>query len=156
LNVTHHNAGDFSVVVPAELLAQQKRTEKLFSTVMAAIASISLLIGGIGIMNIMLAAIVERTREIGVRRAIGARRSDIVRQFVIEAVLISFAGGLLGLVAGFGMAELIALLAGWSTIVTVRSIILAFVVSISVGLVFGIFPAVKAARLDPVEAIRYE
>jgi putative ABC transport system permease protein len=156
LNASHHNAGDFSVIVPAELLAQQKRTEQLFNTVMVAIASISLLVGGIGIMNIMLAAILERTREIGVRRAVGARRSDIIRQFVIEAVLISFAGGLLGVVTGFAMSQLIALLAGWSTIVTVSSILLAFVVSISVGLIFGIYPAVKAARLDPVEAIRYE
>jgi len=156
LNSSHHNAGDFSVIVPAELLAQQKRTEQLFNTVMVAIASISLLVGGIGIMNIMLAAILERTREIGVRRAVGARKSDIVRQFVIEAVLISFAGGFLGVITGFAMSQLIAWLAGWSTIVTIASILLAFVVSISVGLIFGIYPAVKAARLDPVEAIRYE
>jgi len=156
LNASHHNAGDFSVIVPAELLAQQKRTEQLFNTVMVAIASISLLVGGIGIMNIMLASILERTREIGVRRAVGARRSDIVRQFVIEAVLISFAGGLLGVVMGFAMSRLIAWLAGWSTIITIGSILLAFMVSISVGLIFGIYPAVKAARLDPVEAIRYE
>ena len=156
LNSSHHNAGDFSVIVPAELLAQQKRTEQLFNTVMVAIASISLLVGGIGIMNIMLAAILERTREIGVRRAVGARRWDIIRQFVIEAVLISFAGGLLGVVLGFAMSQLIALLAGWSTVVTISSILLAFLVSITVGLIFGIYPAVKAARLDPVEAIRYE
>lgn len=156
LNATHHNGGDFNVIVPAELLAQQRRTEQLFNTVMVAIASISLLVGGIGIMNIMLAAILERTREIGVRRAVGARRWDIIRQFVIEAVLISFAGGLLGVVLGFAMSQLIAWLAGWSTIVTIGSILLAFLVSISVGLIFGIYPAVKAARLDPVEAIRYE
>jgi len=156
LNSSHHNAGDFSVIVPAELLAQQKRTEQLFNTVMVAIASISLLVGGIGIMNIMLAAILERTREIGVRRAIGARRSDIIRQFVIEAVLISFAGGFLGLVMGFAMSRLIAWMAGWNTVVTIKSILLAFLVSISVGLIFGTYPAMKAARLDPVEAIRYE
>jgi len=156
LNSSHREAGDFSVIVPAELLAQQKRTEQLFNTVMVAIASISLLVGGIGIMNIMLAAILERTREIGVRRAIGARRWDIIRQFVIEATLISFAGGLLGVVLGFAMSQLIAWLAGWSTVVTIESILLAFLVSISVGLIFGIYPAVKAARLDPVEAIRYE
>jgi putative ABC transport system permease protein len=156
LNASHHSAGDFSVIVPAELLAQQKKTEQLFNTVMVAIASISLLVGGIGIMNIMLAAILERTREIGVRRAVGARKSDIVRQFVIEAVLISFAGGLVGIVTGFGMSQAIAWFAGWSTIVTVSSILLAFVVSISVGMIFGTYPALKAARLDPVEAIRYE
>jgi len=156
LNSSHHEAGDFSIIVPAELLAEQRRTEQLFNTVMVAIASISLLVGGIGIMNIMLAAILERTREIGVRRAVGARQRDIVRQFVIEAVLISFAGGLLGIALGFGMSQLIAWFAGWSTVVTISSILLAFVVSISVGLIFGIYPAVKAARLDPVEAIRYE
>jgi len=156
LNTTHHDAGDFSVIVPAELLAQQRRTEQLFNTVMVAIASISLLVGGIGIMNIMLAAILERTREIGVRRAVGARQRDIVRQFVVEAVLISFAGGLVGIALGFGMSEMIAWFAGWSTVVTAGSILLAFLVSISVGLAFGIYPAMKAARLDPVEAIRYE
>jgi putative ABC transport system permease protein len=123
---------------------------------MVAIASISLLVGGIGIMNIMLASILERTREIGVRRAVGARQADIIRQFVVEAVLISFVGGSFGIVFGSIMSRLIAWLAGWSTIVTARSILLAFVVSITVGLVFGIYPAVKAARLDPVEAIRYE
>jgi putative ABC transport system permease protein len=156
LNWSHHNTGDFSIIVPAELLAERRRTEQLFNTVMVAIASISLLVGGIGIMNIMLAAILERTREIGVRRAVGATQKDIIRQFVIEAVLISFAGGLLGIVLGFGMSEMIAWFAGWSTVVTLASILLAFVVSISVGLVFGIYPAMKAARLDPVEAIRYE
>jgi putative ABC transport system permease protein len=138
------------------LLAEQKRTERLFNAVMVAIASISLLVGGIGIMNIMLASILERTREIGVRRAVGARQSDIVRQFVIEATMISFVGGTCGIVFGFGMSRLIAVLAGWSTIVTAPSILLAFLVSISVGLIFGIYPAMKAARLDPVEAIRYE
>jgi putative ABC transport system permease protein len=156
LNTTHRDAGDFSIVVPAELLAQQKRTEQLFNTVMVAIASISLLVGGIGIMNIMLAAILERTREIGVRRAVGARQRDIIRQFIVEAVLISFAGGFLGIGVGFAMSELIGWFAGWSTVVTATSILLAFFVSISVGLLFGIYPALKAARLDPVEAIRYE
>jgi putative ABC transport system permease protein len=156
LDAAHHGARDFSLIVPSELLAQQKKTEQLFNTVMVAIASISLLVGGIGIMNIMLASILERTREIGVRRAIGARQSDIIRQFVIEAVIISFVGGTFGIVLGFGMSRLIAWLAGWSTVVTVSSIALAFLVSISVGLIFGTYPAVKAARLDPVEAIRYE
>jgi len=156
LDSSHHAAGDFSVIVPAELLAEQRRTERLFSIVMVAIASISLLVGGIGIMNIMLASILERTREIGIRRAVGARQSDIVRQFVVEAVMISFVGGSVGIVFGFAMSRLIAWLAGWSTVVTLSSILLAFIVSISVGLMFGIYPAVKAARLDPVEAIRCE
>ena len=156
LDSSHHSAGDFSVIVPAELLAEQRKTERLFSAVMVAIASISLLVGGIGIMNIMLASILERTREIGVRRAVGARQADIIRQFVVEAILISFVGGSFGIVFGMVMSRAIAWLAGWSTIVTVTSILLAFIVSITVGLVFGIYPAVKAARLDPVEAIRYE
>jgi putative ABC transport system permease protein len=156
LDASHHGASDFSVIVPAELLAEQKRTENLFNAVMVAIASISLVVGGIGIMNIMLASVSERTREIGLRRAVGARQSDIVRQFVVEATTISFAGGSVGIVFGFLMSRLIAWLAGWSTIVTVSSIALAFLVSISVGLVFGIYPAMKAARLDPVDAIRHE
>ena len=156
LNSTHGGARDFSVVAPAELLAEQKRTQRIFEVVMVAIASISLLVGGIGIMNIMLAGILERTREIGVRRAVGARRVDIVRQFLIEATLISIVGGLIGIVFGFGMSRVIALLAGWSTIVTLSSILLAFLVSVSVGLIFGTYPALKAARLDPAEAIRYE
>ena len=156
LDSSHHGASDFTVVVPAELLAEQRKTERLFSAVMVAIASISLLVGGIGIMNIMLASILERTREIGLRRAVGARQGDIVRQFVIEAVLISFVGGTFGIIFGFAMSRAIAWLAGWSTIVTPISILLAFFVSISVGLIFGIYPAMKAARLDPVEAIRYE
>ncbi len=156
LNSSHHGASDFSVIVPAELLAEQQRTERLFNAVMVAIASISLFVGGIGIMNIMLASILERTREIGLRRAVGAQQSDIIRQFVVEATTISFTGGTLGIIFGFILSRLIAWLAGWSTIVTASSIALAFLVSISVGLVFGIYPAMKAARLDPVDAIRYE
>lgn len=156
LHATHHGANDYSVVVPAQLLAEQKRTEQLFNAVMVAIASVSLIVGGIGIMNIMLASILERTSEIGLRRALGARRSDIIRQFVVEASMISIAGGTLGVVLGFIVSKLIAWLAGWSTIVTPTSVMLGFVVSISVGLIFGIYPARKAAQLDPVEAIRYE
>ncbi|MEJ2246827.1 MAG: ABC transporter permease [Acidobacteriota bacterium] len=156
LNVTHRNANDFQMIIPAELLAEQKRTQRIFEMVMVAIASISLLVGGIGIMNIMLASILERTHEIGVRRAVGACQKDILRQFLVEATFISFVGGLLGVGCGFGISRLVAMMAGWSTIVTLNSIILAFVVSVSVGLIFGIYPAAKAARLDPVEALRYE
>jgi putative ABC transport system permease protein len=156
LSTAHKNADDFSLVVPAELLAQQRRTQRVFDMVMVALASISLLVGGIGIMNIMLATILERTREIGTRRAVGARRGDIVRQFLAETILISLAGGLIGIAFGAGMSQLIAWLAGWSTIVTPLSIVLAFLVSVSVGLIFGVYPAVKAARLDPVEALHYE
>jgi putative ABC transport system permease protein len=156
LNISHHGRSDFGILVPAELLAEQKRTQRVFNLVMVAIASISLLVGGIGIMNIMLANILERTREIGVRRAIGARRSDVVRQFLVEAVLISFVGGMLGIVLGISMSKTIALLAGWSTVTSASSIVLSFAFSVSVGLIFGLYPAMKAAKLDPVEAIRYE
>jgi len=147
---------DFMILNPTELAQAREQTLAVMELLLAAIASISLLIGGIGIMNIMLAGILERTREIGLRRAVGARRSDIVRQFVVEATMISFAGGTIGIVLGFIISRSIAWLAGWSTIVTFSSIALAFFVSISVGLLFGIYPATKAARLDPVEAIRYE
>jgi putative ABC transport system permease protein len=147
---------DFFVRTQSEVADLMNQTQSVMTMLLGGIASVSLLVGGIGIMNIMLASILERTREIGVRRAVGARQSDIIRQFVVEAILISFVGGSFGIVFGFLMSRLIAWLAGWSTIVTATSIVLAFMVSITVGLVFGIYPAVKAARLDPVEAIRYE
>ncbi|MDO8835455.1 MAG: ABC transporter permease [Vicinamibacterales bacterium] len=156
LDTLHRSAGDFTVVVPAELLAEQQRTRRIFEVVMVAIASISLLVGGIGIMNIMLASVLERTREIGVRRAVGARRLDIIRQFLVETMLITTTGGALGVFLGVGLAELVGRFAGWATIITPGSIILAFAVSVSVGLVFGVYPAVRAARLDPVQALHYE
>jgi len=156
LNSTHHSVQDFTVTIPAALLAQQKRTQTIFTYVMVAIAAISLLVGGIGIMNIVLSTVLERTREIGIRRAIGARRGDIVRQFLIEAVLISGGGGVLGIAFGGFLSWLIARLAEWKTIVTTSSILIAFGVSVVVGVVFGIYPAVKASRTDPIEALRYE
>jgi putative ABC transport system permease protein len=156
LDASHRGAGDFTVIVPAELLAEQERTKRLFEFVMVAIASISLLVGGIGIMNIMLASVMERTREIGVRRAVGATRRDIVRQFLIETTLITVTGGFAGTVVGVGLSELVAYFAGWSTIVTPASVGVACFVSVSVGIVFGLYPAVRAARLDPVYALHYE
>ena len=156
LDTAHRGAGDFSVILPAELLAEQQRTRQVFEVVMVAIASISLLVGGIGIMNIMLASVLERTREIGVRRAIGARQRDIVRQFLLETTMITLTGGVLGTVLGVVLSRLVGYFAGWSTIVTVGSVVLAFVVSVAVGLVFGMYPAVRAARLDPVLALHYE
>ncbi len=156
LNATHKDAGDFTVVVPAGLLEERRRTQFIFNIVMICIAGISLLVGGIGIMNIMLATVLERTREIGIRRAIGARQGDIVRQFLTEAVLISIVGGLIGIGFGFGLSRVIATAAGWSTVVTTSSIVVAFGVSVFIGLLFGIYPAVQAAKLDPIEAIRYE
>ena len=156
LNVSHREAGDFTIVSPAELLAEQRRTQRIFEMVMVAIASISLLVGGIGIMNIMLASVMERTREIGVRRAIGAKKRDVIRQFLIETTIISLAGGVIGVIVGVGLSQLIGYLAGWSTIVTTTSIALAFVVSVGIGLVFGLYPAARAANLDPVKALHYE
>jgi putative ABC transport system permease protein len=156
LNATHKDAGDFTVVVPAGLLEERRRTQFIFNVVMICIAGISLLVGGIGIMNIMLATVLERTREIGIRRAIGARQGDIVRQFLTEAILISIVGGLIGIAFGFALSRIIASAAGWSTVVTFSSIAVAFGVSVFIGLLFGIYPAVQAARLDPIEAIRYE
>ncbi len=156
LNTTHNGASDFSVLVPADLLAQREQQQLVFQIVMICIAGISLLVGGIGIMNIMLATVLERTREIGIRRAIGARQRDIVRQFLIEAVMISILGGLIGIAAGFGGSRAIAAVAGWATVVTVISIVVSFGVSVFIGLLFGIYPAMQAAKLDPIEAIRYE
>jgi putative ABC transport system permease protein len=156
LTATHKDAGDFTVVVPAGLLEERRRTQFIFEVVMICIAGISLLVGGIGIMNIMLATVLERTREIGIRRAIGARQSDIVRQFLTEAVMISIVGGLIGIAFGFSLSRVIAAAAGWSTVVTAGSIAVAFGVSVFIGLLFGIYPAVQAAKLDPIEAIRYE
>jgi putative ABC transport system permease protein len=156
LDVAHRGAGDFTIVSPAELLAEQRRTQRIFEMVMVAIASISLLVGGIGIMNIMLASVLERTREIGVRRAIGARQKDVVRQFLIETTIISLTGGVAGILLGVAMSQLIGVLAGWSTIVTTSSIVLAFGVSVAIGIVFGLYPAVRASRLDPVKALHYE
>ena len=153
---THRNTEDYSVTIPAALLEQQKRTQAIFTYVMVAIAAISLIVGGIGIMNIVLATVMERTREIGIRRAIGARRWDIVRQFLIESVLISVGGGLLGIAFGVGLSWVIATVAEWNTIVTPISVGVAFGVSVCVGVLFGIYPAMKAAEIDPIEALRYE
>ena len=152
----HGGAADYEIVVPEALLAESRRTQRLFNLVMGCIAGISLLVGGIGIMNIMLATVLERTREIGIRRAIGARQADIIRQFLTEAILISIMGGLIGIGFGFSLSRIIAAAAGWSTVVTASSIGVAFGVSVGIGLVFGIYPAVQAAKLDPIEAIRYE
>ncbi len=156
LNSTHHNLPDFAVTIPAALLAQQEHIQQIFTYVMVAIAAISLLVGGIGIMNIVLATVMERTREIGVRRSIGARRRDILRQFLIESVVISLSGGVLGILFGFVLSWLIAEVAEWKTIVTTVSVAVAFGVSAAVGVIFGIYPAMKASQINPIEALRYE
>ena len=156
LDRLHGGASDYTITVPEALLEQSRRTQRLFDIVMGAIAGISLLVGGIGIMNIMLATVLERTREIGVRRAMGARQVDIRNQFVMEAFAVTVTGGLLGIAMGLAIAKGVAAYAGWKTIVTLWSIALSVGVSAAVGLVFGSYPAMRAARLDPVEALRYE
>ena len=152
----HGGASDYTLVVPEALLEQSRRTQRLFDIVMGCIAGISLLVGGIGIMNIMLATVLERTREIGVRRAVGATRRDIRNQFVVEAFTISATGGLLGIGMGIAIAKGVAFYASWDTIVTATSIVLATAVAVSVGLLSGLYPALRAAALDPIDALRYE
>ncbi len=156
LDRLHAGADDFELVIPEVLLEQSRRTQRLFNIVMGSIAAISLLVGGIGIMNIMLATVLERTREIGVRRAVGARRRDILLQFVTEAFTISLVGGVLGILAGVVIARLVAATAGWQTLVEPGAVVLATAVAMTVGLVSGIYPAKRAADLDPIDALRYE
>ncbi|MDH3628603.1 MAG: ABC transporter permease [Acidobacteriota bacterium] len=152
----HGGERDFTIIVPQDLLDQSRRTRRIFNIVMGGIAGISLLVGGIGIMNIMMASVLERTREIGVRRAIGARRRDILSQFLFEAVLISLLGGMLGVILGISIAQGVSALSDWSTVVTGFSILLSFSFSVTVGIVFGTYPAVNAARLNPIDALGYE
>lgn len=152
----HNQVVDFEVTVPELLLKQEQRAKTIFNVVLGAIASISLIVGGIGIMNIMLASILERIREIGVRRALGATQKDILGQFLAEAVMISVAGGMAGILVGAGLSLGIEKFAGIRTMVSAMSIIVAFGVSLTVGLVFGIVPAWRAAKQDPVVCLRYE
>ncbi len=152
----NHKKQDFEIVVPIELLRREERTKQIFNIVLGSIAAISLLVGGIGIMNIMLASVTERTREIGVRRALGAKRRDIVVQFLVETVMLSAAGGLLGVALGVAIPWMVSHFAGMKTIITFWSPVLAFTISGLVGVVFGIYPAIRAASMDPVEALRHE
>jgi putative ABC transport system permease protein len=152
----HNSVIDFEITVPELLLKQEQRTKTIFNIVLGAIASISLIVGGIGIMNIMLASVLERTREIGVRRATGATQHDILFQFLSEAVIISVAGGVAGIILGGALSVGIEHIAGIKTLVSYISIVVAFGVSITVGIVFGIVPAWRAARQDPVTCLRYE
>jgi putative ABC transport system permease protein len=156
LDRLHGGADDYEVVVPEALLEQSRQTQRIFNIVMGSIAGISLLVGGIGIMNIMLASVLERTREIGVRRAIGAKKRDIRVQFVIESFAISIIGGICGIAIGIVLARVVAAYAGWPTVITFWSLLLSTGVSMAVGLVSGIYPASRAAELDPIDALRYE
>jgi putative ABC transport system permease protein len=152
----YHKDRDFDVLVPLELLEQKQRTSRTFNIVLGSIAAISLLVGGIGIMNIMLANITERTREIGIRRALGAKRRDIVTQFLVETVVLSTSGGLLGIALGVAIPSVVEAASGMRTIITAWSLAVSFGISAAVGILFGIYPARKAASLDPIEALRRE
>jgi putative ABC transport system permease protein len=152
----HEEVKDFEITVPELLLKQEQRTKDVFNIVLGAIASISLLVGGIGIMNIMFASVMERIKEIGTRLAIGAQKKDIVVQFLAEAVLISVIGGLLGVIIGIVASLLITKFADILTIVTPLSVVISFVVSASVGVIFGYSPAKRASERDPIESLRYE
>ncbi|MDF1572072.1 MAG: ABC transporter permease [Bacteroidales bacterium] len=152
----HEQVQDFEITVPELLLKQEQRTKDIFNIVLGAIASISLLVGGIGIMNIMFASVMERIKEIGTRMAIGAKKKDIVVQFLAEAVLISVSGGLIGVVLGVVASALITKFAGILTVVAPMSVMIAFFVSASVGVIFGYSPAKRASERDPIESLRYE
>jgi putative ABC transport system permease protein len=152
----HFGAEDYEIVVPELLLKQEQKTRKLFNLVLAVIAGISLLVGGIGIMNIMLASVLERIKEIGLRLAIGARREDIVFQFIAESIVISLSGGILGIILGIIFSYLIEIFADIETVISATSVVISFFVSVSVGLIFGIYPARKASQQNPIESLRYE
>ena len=152
----HRGVDDFKIAIPEELLRHSQSTQRIFNIVMGCIAGISLVVGGIGIMNIMLASVLERTREIGIRRALGARRRDVLAQFLVEAVAVSLIGGLLGVILGYSLTKVITLYAHWKTIVHFWTIALSFGVAAGVGITFGYYPARKAALLNPIDALRYE
>ncbi len=152
----HNNVQDFKITIPIQLLKQQQKTKQIFNVVLSIIAGISLLIGGIGIMNIMLASVLERTKEIGIIRALGATKQDVILQFLAESVLISIGGGVLGIILGIVSSYIIEFSTGIETILTVSSIVLSFIVATVIGLVFGIMPAKSAANKNPIEAIRHE
>jgi len=147
---------DFIIRTQQQITEMATSTSKVMTMLLGAVAGVSLLVGGIGIMNIMLVSVTERTREIGVRMSIGARGSDILRQFLIEAVTLSLGGGLIGILLGVGSAALVSAKFGWNTLVSTQSILMAFAFSAVIGVFFGYYPARKASRLDPIDALRYE
>lgn len=151
-----HKKEDYLVSVPLALLKQDQATKRIFNTVLGSIACISLLVGGIGIMNIMLASVTERTREIGIRRAVGAKRRQIISQFIIETVVLSTVGGFVGIGVGMFIPWLITYFSGMPTIVTLGSIVLSVGISVTIGIVFGLYPAIRAANVDPIVALRHE
>jgi putative ABC transport system permease protein len=154
LDRRHKGIPDYEIMIPAELLQQSRQTQRIFNIVMGAIASISLLVGGIGIMNIMLATVTQRQAEIGIRRCLGATQADIARQFLLECLVITSIGGLVGIGMGIEMARLISRYANWPTIVSGEAVLLSLVVATSTGLIFGLYPALRAASVQPMEALR--
>jgi putative ABC transport system permease protein len=147
---------DFSIGDPRQFFNVRQAATNIFAYLLASIASISLIVGGIGIMNIMLVTVTERTREIGIRKAMGATRTNIMMQFLVEAMALCLLGGLVGILLGVGISVLMTVFIGWETHVSLTAIAIAFAFSAGIGLFFGIWPARKAARLDPIEALRYE
>jgi len=156
LERTHRGVEDYEIVIPNELLAQSQRTQRIFNIVMGSIAALSLLVGGIGIMNIMLASVTERTKEIGIRRAIGASERDIMGQFLHETLLLSVGGGVIGIGLGAAMAFGINVFASWDTVVSPVAIVASFGISASIGIIFGLYPARQAALKDPIQCLRFE
>jgi putative ABC transport system permease protein len=151
-----HKKKDYAISVPLALLKQAEATKRTFNIVLGSIAGISLLVGGIGIMNIMLASVTERTREIGIRRAIGAKRGQIISQFLIETVVLSTTGGLIGLGLGTLIPFLITQFSGMITVLTLYGVLMPLFISMAIGIVFGLYPAINAARVDPIVALRHE
>ncbi|MBW7992777.1 MAG: FtsX-like permease family protein [Planctomycetes bacterium] len=151
-----HKKDDYQVIVPLELLKQAERTKLIFSIVLGSIAAISLVVGGIGIMNIMLATVSERTREIGIRRALGAKKNDIIIQFLSETLILTLAGGVLGIILGSLIPFLVTYFGKMPTVITTSSLILSFGISAAVGITFGLYPAYRAANMDPIESLRHE
>jgi putative ABC transport system permease protein len=156
LEKTHIRGNDYEVQVPLELLRQAEQEKRIWNLVLGSIAGIALLVGGIGIMNIMLATVTERTREIGIRRALGARRRDITSQFLVETTVLSSTGGLLGIVVGIAIPMIVTSASEIETVLSWWAVLLAFSISVATGIMFGMYPARRAAMMDPIEALRHE
>lgn len=155
MEVRHKGVEDYQIIIPHELINQANQTQNIFNLVLGGIAALSMLVGGIGIMNVMLANISARTREIGIRRAVGANRFDIAKQFLVEALILTLTGAFFGLIGGIVLSHLIGVFAGWNVIVTGWSVVLALGMAVGVGCISGLYPAIKAASMDPIKALRH-